>query len=319
MQNNAPHDRLIFYSEDHPVQFAQLDKEEITIGRLPDLDVILQGKRVSRHHARIEIQKDGIYITNLDATNGIWLDDIALVSNTPALWQPHETMRLGNYWVKFERGTHQYDIFSGAQYQQDERGLIGKALQKYRIDRFLGQGPVAAVYKATDIELDRDVALRILNPNMAAEEAMRQRFLREARSLSRLDHPSIVRVLSFDNADGEIFMVMDLIQGGSMRQYLQQLADQNRSMDYGDAIQMGMEMADALHFAHQQGMVHRAIRPENIVLRPQETIGPLVKYRPILTDFGMAGLADSGEIFMTDKPDLSYPYFITGRDFEQSY
>ena len=301
-------DRLIFYSEDHPIQFIQLDKEVMSIGRLPDQDVVLQGKRVSRQHLRLEIQSDGIYVTNLDATNGVWIDDIALVAQTAVLWQPHEVMRVGNYWVKFERGTHQFDVFSGAQYQQDERGLIGQALHKYRIDRFLGQGPVAAVYKATDIELDRAVALRILNPNMAAEEAMRQRFLREARSLSRLDHPSIVHVLSFDNADGEIFMVMDLIQGGSMRQYLQQLADQNREMDYSEAILMGVQMADGLHYAHQQGMVHRSIRPENIVLKPEETIGPLVRYRPILTDFGMAGLADSGEIFMTDKPDVSFPY-----------
>lgn len=302
-------DRLIFYSEDHPLQIVLLEKQVLRIGRAVDQDVRLQGKRVSRRHAQIEVQPDGnLYVTAFVSPNPVWIDDTQLVRDTPVVWQPSEILRIGNYWVKFERGTHQFDPFAGAQYLQDDRGLIGKTIKTYRIDRFIGTNPVASVYKATDIRLDRPIALRILKPELASEEVVKQRFLQEARLLGRLDHPNIVHVLSFDNVDNEVFMVQELIEGGSLRQYLNQLNARNRYIEFPDVVTMSIQMADALHYAHQQNMLHRIIQPENVVLKPGATIGPLVTYHPILTDFGMAGLAETGEIFITEKADLAFSY-----------
>lgn len=301
-------DRLVFFSEDHPMQVVMLDKELLRIGRDNSQDVVLQGRRVSRRHARLECRPDGnIYITDMGSINGTWAGDTQLVPNTQVLWEPDEILRIGNYWVKFERGTRTFEPLMGAGLE-DTRGLVGKTIKNYRIDRYLGQGNIAAVYKATEFPLERAVALKIMHPNLAAQPAMKQRFLQEARAASRLEHPNVVRVISYDDVDNELFMVMELIAGGSLRVQLNKLKAANRRMEFSDVIDMGAQMADGLHYAHQQGMIHRDIRPESVVLKPDVVVGPIIHYQPILTDFALAQSGDSGQIFITDKPDISFAY-----------
>jgi serine/threonine protein kinase len=301
-------DRLVFYSEDHPMQVLKLDREVLTIGRGEDQDVRLEGKRVSRQHARLEIKTDGyIYITDQSSANGIWMGDTILVPNTPVQWDTNEIIRLGNYWLKFEQGSRDFDPFAAGG-QQERWGRVGKKIKNYRIDRFIGQSDIVAVYKATQLPLNRSVALKILHPTLAAEEMLRQRFLREARMLSRLDHPNIVKVHTADNADNELFMVMEFISPYNLRNYLNKHWDQERQVDYGDAIGLAVQIADGLHYAHQQGLIHRDLTPESVVLREQTRIGPVVKYQPVLTDFSVAYSAESGEIYATDKPQVNFPY-----------
>lgn len=304
-------DRLVFYSDDHPLQIIPIEKEVLTVGRIRGSDdrIQLQGKRISRNHAVIECRSDGrLYVTDLGSRNGTWIEDTLLVPHTRAVWMPDEILRMGHYWVKFERGSGGLDAFDDGQYLQDSYDRIGKTIKTYRIDRFIGEGPVAAVYKATDLELERSVALRILHPNLASEETIRRRFAQIARSLARLDHPGVVQILSFDTFDNETFMVMELVEGGSLRSYLDRLKQQNRNMELEEAVNMGIKMADALHYAHQQNMLHRSMTPKNIVLKPGISIGPIVNYDPVLSDVGMADLAESGEVFMTAKPDMDFPY-----------
>src|SRR4029453_1829210 len=143
---------------------------------------------------------------------------------TQVLWNPDEVIRIGNYWLKFERGNRAFDPFAAAS-KKDSRGLVGKRIKNYRIDRFIGDGQISSVYKATELPLDRPVALKIVYPNLAAEEVLKQRFLQEARMLSLLDHPNILRGLSHDNVDNELFMVMELISGSSLRAFLRQMHD----------------------------------------------------------------------------------------------
>lgn len=279
------HDRLIFYSEDHPIKYEILEDEEIIIGRDDDADIVLAGKRVSRRHARLFVRRDGLYIEDLDTVNGTWIENTLLVPNTEAIWHQEEIVRLGNYWVKFERGTHQFMPEAGS--KDDRRGLVGKTLKSYRIDWLIGHGPVVSVYRATDMDMNRPVALRVLREDMASQEAESRRFLQEARKLQRLEHNNIARLYSYDKADGEVFMVMELINGGTLRQYMNDLSAKNRNIEFIDVIKMGSLMADALHYAHQQKMIHRSLRPENVVLRPTKRIGPLQTYEPVLTDFGL--------------------------------
>ncbi len=301
-------DRLVFYSEDHPMQIFKLDRDALTVGRGDDQDVKLEGKRVSRQHARIEIKSDGnIYVTDQNSANGVWMSDTLLVPNTPVQWDTSETIRLGNYWLRFEQGTRDFDPFSAGG-QKDKYGRVGKKIKNYRIDRFIGQSDVAAVYKATQLPLNRPVALKILHPNLAAEEMLKQRFLREARMLSRLDHPNIVKVNTADSADNELFMVMEFISPFNLRGFLKKYHDHDQHVDYTEAINLIVQIADGLYYAHQQGLIHRDMTPESIVLREQSRIGPVVKYQPVLTDFTVAYASDSGEIYATDKPQVNYPY-----------
>ncbi|MBK8135672.1 MAG: protein kinase [Chloroflexi bacterium] len=301
-------DRLIFFSEDHPIQVIKLDSEIITIGRGEGQNIQLDGKRVSREHALLELKSDGnLYITDKKSANGTWAGDTLLVSNTQVLWEKNEILRIGNYWVKFEQGNRIFDPLSIGS-ERDQRRLVGTRVKNYRIDRFVGQNNVSAVYKATELPLDRIVALKIMHPNLAAEEARKQRFLQESRMLSRLDHPNIIRVLSYDNVDNELFMVMEYVAGPSLRKNIADTKAANKQFSVKDAVNLIVQIADGLHYAHQQGMIHRSLKPENVVLRQAAVIGPIVSYTPVMTDFSVAQYSESGEIFITDKPDMEYAY-----------
>src|SRR5215213_7878012 len=186
-----------------------------------------------------------------------------------------------------------------------DRGIVGKTIENYRIDRFLGQGGMAAVYEATDVKAQRKVAIKIMHPHLAAQEQFQQRFLQEARAIDRLDHPNIVHVLNVNYFDGELCIIMELVTGGSLRDYMKLVRDEGKFIELTEAIDLTRQMADALHYAHQQGMIHRDFKPDNVVLRPNPSGQG---YQPVLTDFGLAKLAESGDIFATNQPVGTYPY-----------
>lgn len=291
-------DRLVFYSEDHPLKIEPITKETITIGRGSYQDIRLDGKRVSRQHLVLEIKRNGnLYLRDVGVddngtTNSTWIEDIEIVPDTEVLWGRSEVVRLGNYWMKFEAGVKLIDPGT----LQDDRGLIGKTIGNYRIDRYIGKNPVSAVYKATDIQLNRDVSLKILDPILGQDTAQRQRFLEEARILSRLDHPNITKVMSYNRADNEVFMVMELVTGGNLRDVVDKHLADDSQMDLRDAVDLIVQLANGLHFAHQQGLIHRDIRPQSIVLKTSGVVGPLVKYTPILTDFSIARYARTEDL-----------------------
>lgn len=301
-------DRLMFYSEDHPPLVVKLSQQIMTVGRAPQQDIVLEGRRVSRQHALLELKADGfMYLTDLDSENKTWIGDTQLVPHTQVQWGRDEIARIGNYWVKFQRGSEAFDA-SSLSAPSDPRGLVGSRIKNFRIDRFIGQNNLTTVYKATELPLDRVVAVKIMHPNLAAEEPRKQRFLQEARMLSKLDHPNIVRVLSYDNVNNELFMVMEFVPGSSIRKFIKDMAQEGRLAPLNECLAILIQIADGLHYANQQGMIHRSLKPENVVMRTSTVIGPIVKYQPVMTDFSIARAGDSGVIFITDKPNAEYPY-----------
>jgi eukaryotic-like serine/threonine-protein kinase len=187
-----------------------------------------------------------------------------------------------------------------------EIGLVGKTIAQFRIDRVLGQGGMGAVYQATDLNLERQVALKVMHPHLSAQEPFQKRFLQEARAAASLDHSGIVRVLSFDLVDGQLILVMEYVTGGSLRDHLNKLAEETKTMDLGEALSMARQIADALHYAHQQSMTHRDIKPDNILMKPN--IDDSGGYRPLITDFGLAKLAESNLHSMSGQPVGTYAY-----------
>jgi serine/threonine protein kinase len=301
-------DRLMFYSEDHPPLVIKLSQQIMTIGRAPQQDIVLEGRRVSRQHAILELKSDGhMYLTDLDTENKTWVGDTQLVPHTQVQWGRDEIARIGNYWVKFQRGSEVFDVGSLTA-PSDPRGLVGSRVKNFRIDRYIGQNNLTSVYKATELPLDRVVAVKIMHPNLAAEEPRKQRFLQEARMLSKLDHPNIVRVLSYDNVNNELFMVMEFVPGSSIRKYIKDMGQQGQFAPLGECLSILVQIADGLHYANQQGMIHRSLKPDNVVMRTSTVIGPIVKYQPVMTDFSIARASESGVIFITDKPNMEYPY-----------
>lgn len=186
-----------------------------------------------------------------------------------------------------------------------EAGLVGKTIAHFRIDRLLGQGGMGSVYQATDVNLERQVALKVMHPHLSAQEPFQKRFLQEARAVASLDHPGIVRVLSFDLVEGQLILVMEYVIGGSLRDHLNKLAEEAKTVDVADAVSITRQIADALHYAHQQGMTHRDIKPDNILMKPNlEGEG----FRPLITDFGLAKLAESNLHSMSGQPVGTYAY-----------
>ena len=150
----------------------------------------------------------------------------------------------------------------------------GSRLGPYEIVSSVGAGGMGEVYKARDSRLNRDVAIKILPEALAADPEYRERFEREARAVSSLNHPNICTVYDVGSQDGVDYLVMELLDGETLAA---RLAKGPLPLD--QALRYGIEIADALSRAHRQGIVHRDLKPANIVLTKQGAK---------LLDFGLA-------------------------------
>ncbi len=147
----------------------------------------------------------------------------------------------------------------------------------------IGAGGMGTVYRALQLELQREVAVKLIGHGRAATEEQRARFEREARLLARLEHPAIVTVHDFDRADdGTWFLVLELVRGESLQHRLERAGP----MPWRDVLDVGVRIADALAYAHAQGVLHRDLKPANVMLATA-TSSPVK-----LIDFGLARLSD---------------------------
>lgn len=160
--------------------------------------------------------------------------------------------------------------------------LAGKTIGKYELRERLGRGGMAEVYKAYHSSLDRYVALKVLHPFLSEDPEFKERFEREARNVARLKHPGIVQVYDFEHDPSRdlYYMVMEFIDGPTLRHRLIELGYNSEPMQLSEAIRITTDIADALAYAHDRGMVHRDIKPANIMIDSDN--------RVVLTDFGIA-------------------------------
>jgi serine/threonine protein kinase len=150
----------------------------------------------------------------------------------------------------------------------------GARLGPYEIVAALGAGGMGEVYKARDTRLDRTVAIKILPPALAADPQFRERFDREARTISQLDHPHICALYDVGQQDGTSFLVMQYLEGDTLEDRLKKGA-----LSLDQALQVAIQIADAIAKAHRAGIVHRDLKPGNIML---------TKSGAKLLDFGLA-------------------------------
>jgi serine/threonine protein kinase len=169
--------------------------------------------------------------------------------------------------------------------------LVGNTLGKYRIVARLGRGGMAEVYKAYQPGLDRYVAIKVLHSHLADDEGFIGRFEREAAAVARLRHPHIVQVHDFDVDSGLYFMVMEFVEGPTLKAELNERIGQDQIFALPETSRIISALASAIDYAHSRGMVHRDLKPANIMFTSEGQV--------VLTDFGIARIVGATRFTLT--------------------
>jgi eukaryotic-like serine/threonine-protein kinase len=174
--------------------------------------------------------------------------------------------------------------------------VVGETIAgRYELEELVGQGGMSSVYKARDSLLERNVALKVLHEQYNADDDFVERFKREARSVAQLQHPNIVTVIDRGEAEGRQYIVFEYIDGENLKE----LVVRKGRLDVREALEIALEVARGLAFAHGQGLVHRDVKPQNVLLNGDG--------RAKVTDFGIArsvdvdGMTQTGTVLGTSN------------------
>ena len=185
--------------------------------------------------------------------------------------------------------------------------MIGKTVSHYRITEKLGAGGMGVVYKAEDAKLEREVALKFLSPDMTRDASATERFVREAKAAAALNHPNICTVFEIDEADGRTFIAMECVEGEDLRVKIKAGA-----LELNEAIDVAVQVAEALAAAHEKGIVHRDVKPANIVVTPRG--------QAKIMDFGLVRMAGGAQLTRLDTTVGTVAYMspeqARGRDVD---
>ncbi len=194
-----------------------------------------------------------------------------------------------------------------------------KRLGKYELIERLGHGGVAEVWKALDTQLQRYVAIKILQPDLRDDPSFVKRFQREAQLIATLHHPNIVNLHDFqvfqpeDDGRGEqsplAYMVMDYVEGETLADYIRRTSSRGQIPSPTEIVHLFTSIGLAVDYAHEQGMIHRDIKPANILLDKRNTANSPIG-EPILTDFGVAKLLSVPSSSLTGE-QLGTPLYIS--------
>ncbi|MBL8098075.1 MAG: protein kinase [Anaerolineales bacterium] len=158
--------------------------------------------------------------------------------------------------------------------------LIGKQLANFRVERLLGQGGMATVYYGWDVKLHRSVAIKVLDKRYRKHPAYATRFVNEARMMAKWRHENIIQIYYADDAQGFSYYVMDYVDGEDLSTFLDSYSYEGKLISQDEVLRIGRAVASALDYAHKQGVIHRDVKPSNILLSKDG--------RVLLGDFGMA-------------------------------
>jgi serine/threonine-protein kinase len=164
---------------------------------------------------------------------------------------------------------------------QKDDGRVGQTIAHYKILEKLGEGGMGVVYKAQDTKLERLVALKFLPSHLNASEQDKARFIQEAKAAAALNHPNVCSVIAIQEHDTQMFIVMEFVDGQTLR-------EKRGTMSFKQAIEIGIQVADGLAAAHEKGITHRDVKPENIMIR-KDGIAQIM-------DFGLAKLRGASRL-----------------------
>jgi len=162
---------------------------------------------------------------------------------------------------------------------------------RYEIIEELGKGSMGVVYRAYDPQIDRPIALKVLREDRMTSEAFVQRFLKEAKAIGRLSHPNIVTVYDTGEDQGTIYIAMELLEGSSLNRMVE-----GKRLTLKEIVNLAVQIAETLDYAHRKGIVHRDVKPSNIILQANGQIK--------ITDFGIAHIEDPSALVQTQAGEI---------------
>lgn len=185
--------------------------------------------------------------------------------------------------------------------------LIGQRIEHYQIEALLGEGGMGTVYRAVDLRQDQMVAVKVMHHHLAQKPQFLRRFTQEAQATRDFNNPHVIKVYDHGVYQDMPYLVMEYIAGGSLTAYISQLRWGGKRIALADVLQITGQIADGLSYAHQHGVVHRDIKPQNIMLR-QRRVGAEQHMQAVITDFGVAVMLREDEDVSTNPFMGSLPY-----------
>lgn len=279
--------------------------QEITVGRTvfagrdTSAHILLAEPMISRLHFKIEHRQEGYFLVDLGSLNGTFVNRARVKER---LLKPGDMIQVGDTIFSF--------VSDDPSSQQ--KSLVGKIIGGCAVMERVGRGGMGTVYKALQISLNRTVALKILAPEMLRDKTFVDMFLREARAAAQLNHHNIVQVYDVGLSSENIYYFsMEFMPGGS----IQELMMKKPRLPLPQAIKMMIDAASGLAFAEKKGIVHRDIKPDNLMLNEDDTvkIGDLgLATFMEATDTKTAGLAHEKSSETTDTTDKKHQNTLMG-------
>ncbi len=252
-------------------RFEIPDGGRLVIGRDPEAEVPLDDHLCSRRHCEVVRAGDAVTLRDLDSSNGTFVNEVRI---TEARLKPGDVVHAGE--------THMTFTADADDSREAGKGLVGKTVGGYRIIERLGRGAMGTVYKATQVSLDRVVALKILSPRLSSDPKEVTRFTNEARAAAKLNHQNVVAVYETGSDQDLNFYSMEYIENGSV----QDLATREGRLEPDLALDIILDAARGLEYAEKRGIVHRDIKPDNLMINADGVVK--------IADMGLA--RDAGEM-----------------------
>lgn len=231
------------------VNFAQ----QMTIGRESENELKIPENSVSRRHCKIYLKNGCYYIEDLNSLNGTQVNGQFITQPTPL--KEGDQISVGETVLVWQE-------------KQQKDPLIGQELGGYQIIQRLGKGGMGTVYLAKQMSLDREVALKILDSKIAKDNTFVRRFLDEARACATLNHPNIIQIYDAGEAQGYFYFSMEYAKGGSV----QNLIAGGKSLTWQEAMPLILDTAAGLEYAEKKKIVHRDIKPDNLMLTEEKRV-----------------------------------------------
>ncbi|MBK8208390.1 MAG: protein kinase [Planctomycetes bacterium] len=261
------------------------DEGSTTIGRRSSCDLVLRVDSVSREHCRIERHDGAYWLYDNGSSNGTLLNGLRIEKAKLVHGDVITLDRVTLEYIEDSDSAHTREMIREFVVQKRpdvdgtytaENSLIGKTLKHYKVLSVIGEGGMALVYKSRDERNGEIVALKVLKRGETVDQENLQRFLKEFKTGSKLNHPNIMQVYEIGEVDGTYFIAMEYINGSS----LQEILDEKGRLSAEGTLKIGIQVAKALEFAFSQRIIHRDIKPENILISREGEVK--------ITDLGLA-------------------------------